>query len=187
MMARNETTVRSRDARHPHRWRALVTIWIGLSALAAWAGDMTVSTTAQVDAILKHSKAPPGVVFEIVTRSPGALDWAIPEVRQQAARLRARFPQLPLAVVSHGREELALQNAQRTEHISLQQQIQSLVRNDDIAFHVCGTYAERKGLAPEDFPAYIDVAPEGPAQIENYQALGYIKVRVRRDQQLTLH
>ena len=44
---------------------------------------------------------------------------------------------------------------------------------DDITVHVCGTHASWRGKVDEDFPDYVDVAVSGPAQINDYQALGY--------------
>ena len=55
-------------------------------------------------------------------------------------------------------------------------QVKSLVTQQNVVLHVCGTYAGWQGLADEDFPAYVDVAASGPAQINDYVALGYVKI-----------
>jgi hypothetical protein len=39
--------------------------------------------------------------------------------------------------------------------------------------HVCGTHAGWYGVTPEDFPDYVDVTTAGPAQINDYEAMGY--------------
>ncbi len=52
--------------------------------------------------------APFGVVFEIVEHDENALQWAIPAIDRYVRQLRKRFPDIGLAVVSHGREEFAL-------------------------------------------------------------------------------
>ena len=154
----------------------LLTVWIGLLALAgqACAAPLT------LDALLARPLAPAGVVFEIVDRDPHALDLALPWVKQAAQRLKARFPGVPMALVTHGQEMFALQTGARADNSTIHQIAESLSRDDGIPVHVCETYAGRRGLAAEDFPAYVDVAPEGPAQIRNYEALDYVRLVVPR-------
>lgn len=133
-----------------------------------------------LDGLLARESSPPGVVFEIVDRNPGALEMALPWVKQAAQRLKTRFPGLPMALVTHGQEMFALQSGKRAGNQAVHQIAQSLSRDDGIPVHVCETHAGRRGLAAEDFPAYVDVAPEGPAQIRNYEALDYVRLVVPR-------
>jgi len=139
------------------------------------------STAAQVDALLARDQAPAGVVFEVSTTDSNALRWALPQVKRQAARLRSRFPDLPIAVVTHGREEFALQRGHRKNNETVHREVKSLTDDENIPVHVCQAFAEQHGVSAEQFPDYVDVAPSGPAQIHNYQELGYIRVRVRRE------
>lgn len=130
----------------------------------------------QINQILLLDQAPPGVVFEITSAQGEYLDKAIPQLKIYADILHQKFPQLAIAVVSHGKEMLALQHG-RTQHKPLlHQKIKSLIANDKVKLHVCGTYAGWHQLSREDFPDYIDVAPVGPVQIKNYQEVGYIKI-----------
>ncbi len=85
-----------------------------------------------------------------------------------------------MALVTHGQEMFALQTGARDSHPALHQMVQSLSRDDGIPVHVCETYAGWRGLAAEDFPAYVDVAPAGPTQIHNYEALDYVRLVVLR-------
>lgn len=133
-----------------------------------------------LDALLSSKTAPPGVVFEIVDRDPKALELALPWVKQASQRLKARFPSVPMALVTHGQEMFALQTKKQANNQAIHQIAQSLSRDDGIQVHVCETYANRRGLATEDFPTYVDVAPEGPAQIRNYESLDYVRVVVPR-------
>lgn len=135
---------------------------------------------ATLDDLLARPVTPPGVVFEIVDRDPGALDVALAWVKQAAHRLKARFPGLPMALVTHGQEMFALQTARRDGNQATHQIAENLSRDEGITVHVCETFAGRRGLATEDFPAYVDVAPDGPAQIRNYEALDYVRLVVPR-------
>jgi intracellular sulfur oxidation DsrE/DsrF family protein len=150
--------------------------WIGLIALAGPA----IAAPLTLDELLAHPVAPAGVVFEIVDRDPGALEVALPWVKQAAQRLKARHPGLPMALVTHGQEMFALQTGKRASNEAIHQIAESLSRDDGIPVHVCETYAGRRGLAAEDFPAYVDVAPAGPTQIRNYEALDYVRLVVPR-------
>ncbi|MCU7811034.1 MAG: hypothetical protein KZQ77_07325, partial [Candidatus Thiodiazotropha sp. (ex Notomyrtea botanica)] len=60
---------------------------------------------AEVDRLLEADEEPVGVVFEILEDDDDALGWALPKVARLSAQLRKRFPELPIAVVTHGREQ----------------------------------------------------------------------------------
>ena len=125
-----------------------------------------------VDSLLARSQAPHGVVFEIVEADESALEDLLPGVRAAIEKIRARFPQTEFAVVSHGREEFALQTSNQGEYAEIHQQVQSLVA-DDVPVHVCETHAGWYGVSAEDFPDYVNVAPTGPGQVRLYEELGY--------------
>lgn len=131
-----------------------------------------------ISQLLSKEKAPPGVVFEIVTSDPQALRWAIPEVSNYAKRLRERFPKLDIAVVTHGQEMFALQTDKRASTPKVHAQIQQLVKEQQIPVHVCETYAGWRGVGAEAFPEYINVSPTGPSQINNYLALDYVLIKI---------
>lgn len=132
-----------------------------------------------INRILSSNPPPFGVVFEIVEGDRDSLDWAIPRVKGFAAQLRKTFPDIGIAVVSHGKEEFALMTIKQDEHKAVHKTVQSLVK-DDIPVHVCGTHASWYGKKPEDFPDYIDVAPSGPTQIRNYEDMGYQRIVIEK-------
>jgi len=133
-----------------------------------------------LDTVLKAEQAPAGVVFEIVTGGEDSLNWALPKVKAQIKQIRQRFPGLPVAVVSHGREMFSLRkNNQAKSAVKARQLTQQLVA-DGVTLHVCGTYAGYKGFSEEDFPEFVNVAAEGPAQLNDYVAVGYVRIRVRK-------
>lgn len=136
-------------------------------------------TKSPIDQLLQQPQAPEGVVFEIVTSDEDALEWAIPRTRNYIKQLRQRFPDLSIAVVTHGREMFSLQQRSEQNNQAVHQQVKSLVEQQQVTVHVCGTYAGWKGLTNEDFPDYVDVAAAGPAQINDYLALGYVKIIIK--------
>jgi len=153
---------------------ALLLLFPWLLTATAAASSLT------LEQLLAKPTPPAGVVFEIVDRDPQALEFALPWVRQAAEKIEERFPGVPMALVTHGQEMFALQEKDRQRNAALHEQVQSLKRDRNIPVHVCETYAGWKGVAPEAFPSYIDVAPSGPAQINNYIALDYQRLVVPR-------
>ncbi|MCG6886476.1 MAG: DsrE family protein [Proteobacteria bacterium] len=126
--------------------------------------------------ILSTNSAPEGVVFEIATGDSNGLSWAIPKVQTYIKQLREKFPELSIAVVTHGREMFAMQETATKQNQAVHQTVRSLTRDQDVPVYVCGTYAGWRGLAEEDFPDYVDVAAAGPAQINDFVALGYTRI-----------
>ncbi|MFO8025288.1 hypothetical protein [Thiohalophilus sp.] len=129
--------------------------------------------------ILQQNEPPVGIVFEIVTADSEGLNWALPLTRSYIEQLRKQFPALPLAVVTHGQEQFALQNGKRDEQPALHRQVRSLT-GGNIPVYVCGTYAGWRSLSDEDFPDYVNVAAAGPAQINDYVSLGYTRILIRQ-------
>lgn len=134
----------------------------------------------QIKSILSASEMPEGVVFEIVSGDSSALNWALPKTKQAIDQLRGRFPQLPIAVVTHGQEQFALQKKNKDQFQQVHSLTESLVKDSGVNLHVCGTYAEWHGVDAEEFASYANVAPAGPAQINDYVALGYIKILIKK-------
>jgi len=151
----------------------LLSFMLGLLSLPAQATSQN-----DVEQILAMRTPPFGVVFEIAEGDEKALRWAIPAVNGYVKKLRRRFPNIGIAVVTHGNEQFALMSEERASNQAVHDGVAALV-NSDVPVHVCGTNASWRGKGTEDFPKYVDVTPAGPTEIRNYQAMGYQLVRVR--------
>lgn len=132
----------------------------------------------QLEEILALKEAPTGVVFEIVTVTASSLKWALPRAQKHIKKLRARFPKLEIAIVTHGDEQFALKTANRGKYIKVHSLTQQLAKKDNIQLHVCGTYASMNNVSEEEFPEYVDVTASGPATINDYVSLGYILIKI---------
>ena len=126
-----------------------------------------------LEEILAMDEAPTGVVIEVIEPGAKALDETLKNISSAKDRIRQRFPELPIAVVSHGVEQFFLTTRNIEKNQELKSNVQQLVSND-VDLHVCGTHASWRDVEPEDYPDYIDVSPAGPAQINDYLKLGYI-------------
>ncbi len=136
--------------------------------------------TAAADAtwlerLLAENRAPGGVVFDIMTWRDRSWDWAAPLLRDYVDRLRARFPELEIALVSHGAElfELTRGDARR-QRASIE--LLARLSAQGVTVHVDGDYARWKRLGPEDFLDFVDVAPSAEAQLADYIDLGFARV-----------
>lgn len=130
--------------------------------------------------ILALQSAPSGVVFEIATGSANSLEWALPEVQNYIKRLREKFPQLEISIVTHGSEQFSLQESNNKKYKKVHSLTQQLVNDENVPLHVCGTYAGWRNVGEEDFPDYVDVAPAGPAAVNDYLALGYLLIKLNQ-------
>ena len=126
-----------------------------------------------IQKLLSSSKLPVGVVFEIASSDNTGLEWAVPLVTSYANQLRAKFPDIKLAVVSHGLEQFQLTKANRKEHANTHNQIQSLIKDQNIEMHVCGNFAGMMGVDRDEFVDFVKVVDRAPLQVEAFQDLGY--------------
>lgn len=99
-------------------------------------------------------------------------------VKKHIQTLRTRYPELAIAIVTHGREQFVLQKDKQQGNRKVHSLTQQLVK-EGVPVHVCETYAERRGVTAEDFPEYINVSSTGPAQINDYVAVDYLRVVVK--------
>lgn len=130
------------------------------------------SNQEEINDILAMQQSPIGVVFEVVEGDGNALEWAIPAINKYVNQLRKRFPDIGLAVVSHGSEQFGLMTSKQKDKAEVHKTVQSLVASD-VPVVVCGTHASWRGKKASDFPDYVEVAPAGPTEIRNYEDMGY--------------
>lgn len=148
----------------------LVTISFALSLLFSGA-----ASAKTVKEILALKEAPPGVVFEILAPNPQQWQRIQPRLMDAIDSLRSAFPDLDIAVVSHGNEQFALTTENESKFPLLHQGVRDLGESG-VDVHVCETFASWSNITADAFPDYVDVAPSGPAQINNYVAMGYLLV-----------
>jgi intracellular sulfur oxidation DsrE/DsrF family protein len=125
--------------------------------------------------VLELNEAPPGVVFEIVEAGGDSWYATKPMLLKAIDKLHAKFAGLDIVVVSHGSEQFALTKKNQIKYKSLHDTVKDLGEKN-IHVHVCGVHASWRSMTAEDFPDYVDVAPSGPAQINQYRALGYVVI-----------
>lgn len=158
-------------------FRSLVFVWI-----AAWFSVFGLVSTVSADEdeiaeILAMETAPEGIVFEVVSGDETYIETALHDFMTYQKQLREKFPDIELAIVTHGSEQFALTTANQKNYGEVHEQVQSIVA-DNVPVHICETHAGWRGITAEDFPEYVNVSAQGPTQIRQYQELGYILVEL---------
>jgi len=137
------------------------------------------ASDVQVKDILASSEPPVGVVFEVAGFEDNGFDWAAPVLKSYAKQLRAKFPGIKLAVVSHGLEQFQLTQENRQEHAVTHNKVRSLVKESGIEVHVCGNFASMMDVGRDEFVDFVKVAGRAPLQIEEFKQVGYKLVIVK--------
>lgn len=128
--------------------------------------------------VLSEKEPPAGVVFEINEGREDALKDVLPFVQGYIKQLRAQWPGIELAIVSHGLEEMGLTQQAAKDLPQVHAVVQRLLSEDKVQLHVCELAAGMNDVGAEDFPDYVNVSAYGPGQLQDYESLGYIKIRV---------
>ena len=135
------------------------------------------SSAETIDTLLASDTPPPGVVFDIDEWDYDDLKWAIPLVRSYVDRLRARFAELDIVVVSHGEEEFALMKYAKPDFAALHRQVEALVA-DRVPVHVCAGHAVMSGYSENDFVDYVIKVPAGVETVAEYRRRGFVYIPV---------
>ena len=134
------------------------------------------SKASQIEDILTLKEEPPGVVFELIESTHYVWTWAAPKIRSYVSQLRVKFPNIDLAIVSHGREQFSLTKKSApsiVEEISI---LKDMNKNDSVDISVCGTHSKWLNVSRENYLPFVNVAESGPALINDYKNLGYILI-----------
>lgn len=135
---------------------------------------------ADVQKLLDSQNPPDGVVFDIETLDKNALQDLAGYVKNQIELLKQKYPEVDIAIVSHGTEEYALQTRQQDSQASLHNTFNRLVSDQGVSIHVCGAVAGLNNLSQDDFPDYVTYSDSGMAQINDYKALGYKVIVIKQ-------
>ena len=146
----------------------LVLLTIGVANLV----HATKFRHAEVDRLIHESETLDGVVFELVSWDEDTWTWAAPMLAELRRQLRMKYPEIDVVVVSHGGEQFELTTERREEQPEAIQQLASL-SEDGMSLHVCGTHSSWQDVPEDAYLDFVDVAPSGPAQINDYIKLGY--------------
>lgn len=150
-----------------------IVVYLGLMlAGSAWANP---SLHPKVANWIETNQAPPGVVLELLSREANFVEKRTTYIQHQITSLKQAFADLDVVIISHGRELDAFSNSFSRQPY---QQAFEQMHQQGVTVHVCEVVAGRVNKTIDDFPSFIDVAPSGTAQLNDYKKLGYRVIRV---------
>ena len=132
-----------------------------------------------IDRLLQADETPDGVVFELVAWDEFTWSWAAPMIADLRAQLKQKFPQVDVAVVSHGGEQFQLTRDRAGQQPKAIAQLQSLTA-DGVDLHVCGAHSLWNDVPVSSYIEIVDVSPSGPAQLNDYIKLGYRHILLQK-------
>ncbi len=153
----------------------VLAICAGLLAQPSFGGGYS---HPHIDRLVAADNPPGGVVFELVHWDEATWTWAAPMIADLREQLRSRFPGLDVAIVSHGGEQFQLTESRVHEQPEAIAQLRSLA-DEGVNFHVCETHSEWNDIPISEYIDIVDVSPSGPAQVNDYIALGYRRIILR--------
>jgi len=137
------------------------------------------SSNSQIDELLASTTEPDGIVFEVLSWDKNTWTWAAPLIKDYRNQLLKKFPELDIAIVSHGAEQFQLTKDEAQNQPEAISSLESLT-TDGVNLHVCGTHSSWNDISEDSYIDIVDVSPSGPAQINDYINLGYIKVLIKQ-------
>lgn len=155
-------------------------LWI-LGVLILFSPSLLASewTHPTVDRLLQTGQNPDGVVFELISWDDKTWQWAAPMITSLRTQLRSKYPDIDVAVVSHGGEQFQLTRERQQEQPGAIAQLAELTE-DGVNLHVCGTHSSWKDVPDSAYLDMVDVSPSGPAQINDYIKLGYEHILLQK-------
>lgn len=149
-------------------------LMLSFKASDAVASD-AIGSNSEIEKILAMKTMPDGVVFEVVSGNEDYLKTALNKFELYQKKLKAKFPDIDLAIVTHGSEQFSLTRENKTKYADTHKRVQR-ISDSDVPVHICETHASWRDITAEDFPDYVNVSAQGPIQIRQYQELGYILI-----------
>jgi len=141
-------------------------------ASALFFTSIATANDSEIEQLLELEKAPAGVVFETVSGDENYLKTALDKFERYKKQLREKFPEIKMAIVSHGREQFALTTANKKKYAGTHKRV-AKISEEETPVHICVGHASWYDIKADDFPEYVKPAAGAPAQIREYQNKGY--------------
>ena len=132
----------------------------------------------KIEQIVQSGNEPFGVVFELVEGNKEAWEWAGPLLKNHTDTLRKKYPDIAIAIVSHGFEQFQLTKSSAQTNQNSINILTELVNQQNADLHVCGTHSSWYQVPEDGYIDIVDVAISGPAKINDYLNLDYQLVKI---------
>ncbi|MBT3447713.1 MAG: DsrE family protein [Candidatus Thioglobus sp.] len=155
------------------KFKALILLLLSSTLMANYSNPY-------VNQLLESDNEPEGVVFELIESDKKTWKWAAPMIKDLKIQLKEKYPNIEIAVVSHGREQFQLLKSRVKSQQKAIAILEGLVQQENIDLHVCGAHSSWFGINPDGYIDIVDVAVSGPAKINDYINLGYQPIQLHK-------
>lgn len=131
----------------------------------------------KIDHLLSQTEEPDGVVFEILEFGSDSWQWLSPMLESYTQQLRAKFPTIDIAIVSHGLEQFELTKEASMSQPKAMNTLKGL-SNQSVDVHVCGVHSRWLNVDESAYLDFVNVAKSGPAKINDYRNIGYTLIEI---------
>ena len=132
-----------------------------------------------INQLISANIEPEGVVFELAAYESNAWNWASPKVDQLSKQLKDKYPNVDIAIISHGNEQFQLTSKNLAKNQYPVSLLDNLAKNGaDI--HVCGVNSSWNNVSHDSYIDIVQVAVSGPAKVNDYIKLGYQHIRLSK-------
>ena len=128
-----------------------------------------------VNELISANIEPEGVVFELVEYEADAWRWAAPKIQQLTQQLRHKYPNIDVAIISHGNEQFQLTRKNLTKNRNAVSLL-NILSKQGVEIHVCGVNSSWNGISEDGYIDIVEVAVSGPAKLNDYVNLGYVRI-----------
>lgn len=135
---------------------------------------------AVVDKIINSNTEPEGVVFELSEYDENAWDWASEMIESLSKQLKNKYPNIDIAIVSHGNEQFQLTRNNKEQNQHTISTLTNLVNSSNIDLHVCAVNSSWSNIPTDAYINIVDVAESGPAKVNDYINLGYRRIKLQK-------
>lgn len=133
-----------------------------------------------VDRLIQANNDPEGVIFELIESDKNTWKWAAPMIKDLRMQLKEKYPNIEIAVVSHGQEQFQLLKKRVDRQKGAVSILKDLVQRKDVDLHVCGAHSSWFNISVDDYIDIVDVADSGPAKINDYINLDYQLIQLHK-------
>ncbi|MBT3744358.1 MAG: hypothetical protein HOG86_02405, partial [Candidatus Thioglobus sp.] len=113
------------------KFKALILLLLSSTLMANYSNPY-------VNQLLESDNEPEGVVFELIESDKKTWKWAAPMIKDLKIQLKEKYPNIEIAVVSHGREQFQLLKSRVKSQQKAIAILEGLVQQENIDLHVCG-------------------------------------------------
>ena len=137
-------------------------------------GTNELNGTVHAQSKAEIAEQPPGYVFDVMLDTPQKLEELLTRVAELAQEPRSNTTPTNIVLVLHGPEVEMFAIKNYSTHKKIVDLAARLDAFNIVDIKMCQTRMDFVGLTREDIPAFIELVPFGPAEVQKLRREAYI-------------